>query len=57
MLRHEIEEQLAERLVTRIEETNTKILQKIGEAIKKLSKLNTSEAFQLGQILKFRWKL
>lgn len=53
MLRREIEEQLAERLVKRIEETNTYILKRIGNAIKQISTLSASEAYQLGQILKY----
>ena len=57
MIKHEIEEQLAERLVNRIEETNTKIIKKIGETIKTISTLNPSTAYQLSQILKYRWKL
>ena len=57
MLSQEVEEALSERLVTRIEETNTKILQKIGEAIKTISTLSPSQAYQVSQILKYRWKL
>lgn len=53
MLRQEIEEQLAERLVNRIEETNTFILQKIGNAIKTISTLTPSQAYQISQILKY----
>lgn len=53
MLRHEIEEQLAERLVNRIEEVNTEILQKIGEDIKYISTLSPSQAYQLSQIFKY----
>ena len=55
MLRREIEEQLAERLVQRVEETNSKILQKIGESIKTISTLSPSQAYQVSQILKYRW--
>lgn len=57
MLSQEVEERLAERLVNRIEETNTSILKKIGEAIKQISTLTPSEAYQLGQLLKYRWHL
>ena len=55
MLSHEVEEALSERLTRRIEETNTKLLKKIGENIKYISTLSPSEAYQLGQILKYRW--
>ena len=57
MLSQEVEEQLAERLVKRIEEINTKLLKKIGENIKYISTLSPSEAYQLGQMLKYRWYL
>lgn len=53
MLNQEVEEQLAERLVNRIEEANTSILKKIGEAIKKISTLSPSQAYQVSQILKY----
>ena len=53
MLRREIEEQLAENLVQRIEKTNTFILRKIGQAIKTISTLTVSQAYQLQQILKY----
>ena len=53
MLSQEIEEQLAEHLVNRIEETNAYILEKIGEDIKYISTLKPSQAFQLGQMLKY----
>lgn len=55
MLSQEVEEQLAGRLVNRIEEANTSILKKIGEAIKKISTLSPSQAYQVSQILKYRW--
>ena len=57
MLSQEVEERLAERLVNRIEETNTSILKKIGETIKTISTLSPSQAYQVSQILKYRWKL
>lgn len=53
MLSQETEERLANHLSKRIEETNTFILQKIGEAIKQMSTLTPSQAYQLGQILKY----
>lgn len=54
MLSQEVEERLAEYLVNRIEETNTHILKKIGEAIKQISTLTPSQAYQIQQILKYR---
>ena len=54
MLSQEVEEKLAERLVDRIEETNSSILKKIGEAIKQISILTPSQAYQIAQILKYR---
>lgn len=54
MLSQEVEEKLSNILVTRIEETNTYILKKIGEAIKQISILTPSQAYQIGQILKYR---
>ena len=53
MLSQEVEERLANHLVSRIEDTNTYILKKIGEAIKQISTLTPSQAYQLGQILKY----
>lgn len=53
MLSQEIEEKLAERLVDRIEEANSSILKKIGEAIKQISTLTPSQAYQIQQILKY----
>lgn len=47
MLSQEVEEKLSERLVTRINDINTLILQKIGKNIKALSTLSSSEAYQL----------
>lgn len=57
MLSQEIEEKLTERLANRIEEVNSNILKKIGEAIKKISTLTPSQAYQVSQILKYRRKL
>ena len=53
MLNREVEEILAESLVNRIEDANAFIYKKIGEAIKKIGKLNINQAYQLGQILKY----
>ncbi len=53
MLSQEVEERLAERLVDRIEEANSSILKKIGEAIRQISTLTPSQAYQIGQILKY----
>lgn len=54
MLSQEVEEKLANILVTRIEEANTYILKRIGEAIKQISTLTPSQAYQIQQILKYR---
>lgn len=53
MLKQEIEEKLAERLVDRIEAVNTEILKTIGESIRQISTLTPSKAYQLEQILKY----
>ena len=53
MLSQEVEERLAERLVDRIEEANSSILKRIGEAIKQISTLTPSQAYQIAQILKY----
>ena len=53
MLSQEVEERLSEHLVNRIEEANTYILKRIGEAIKQISALTPSQAYQLGQLLKY----
>lgn len=53
MLSQEVEEKLANILVERIEQTNTNILKKIGEAIKQISTLTPSQAYQISQILKY----
>lgn len=52
-MKHEIEEKLADRIVNRINETNTFILQQIGENIKKISTIIPSHAYQLEQMLKY----
>ena len=53
MLSEEVEEKLARILVNRIEEINTSILEQIGDAIKRISNLTPSQAYQLAQILKY----
>lgn len=53
MLSQEVEEKLVNILVTRIEETNTHILKRIGEAIRQISTLTPSQAYQIQQILKY----
>ena len=57
MLSQEVEEKLAEHLIDRIEDTNSNILKKIGQTIKYMSTLTPSQAYQLGQLLKYRWNL
>lgn len=53
MLDEKIIEKLTERLVNRIEQGNTYVLQQIGYAINKFGKINPSGAKQLAQILKY----
>lgn len=53
MLSQEVQEKLTERLVSRIEETNTYILEKIGNTIKEIGSLTPTQAQQLAQILKY----
>lgn len=53
MLSQEVEERLSEHLVNRIEEANSYILKRIGEAIKQISTLTPSQAYQIGNILKY----
>ena len=53
MLSNEVEEILAESIVSRIEETNTYILEQIGSIIKKIGTLKPTQAYQLGQIFKY----
>lgn len=53
MLSQEVEERLTEYIVSRIEDTNSFILKKIGNAIKEISTLTPSQAYQLGQIIKY----
>lgn len=57
MLSQEVEEKLANILTERIEQANTYILKRIGEAIKQISTLTPSQAYQIGQILKYRTEL
>ena len=53
MLSQEVEERLAEHLTARIEETNSYILKRIGEAIRQISTLTPGQAYQIAQILKY----
>lgn len=53
MISPETEEKLAEYLVQRIQEANTFILEKIGETIKQISTIKPTDAYKLGQILKY----
>lgn len=53
MLSEKIIDLLIERLVNRIESTNTKILEKISEDIFKLGTLSVTDAHRLAQILKY----
>ena len=57
MLSQEVEEKLSNILVNRIEEANSYILKKIGEVIKQISTLTPSQAYQIAQILKYRWNI
>ena len=57
MLSNKIEEELADRIADRINETNTYILEQIGNVINQISKLTPAQAYQLGQLIKYRWKL
>lgn len=57
MLSQEVEEKLANILTERIEQANTYILKRIGEAIKQISTLTPSQAYQIAQILKYRAEL
>ena len=53
MLNQEARERLAEYLVNRIEEQNAYIFKKIGNTIKTIGIINSSQAYQLQQILKY----
>lgn len=53
MLRKEIEDKLADIFVSRIENVNEKVLADIGKVIKEISTLRPTEAYKLGQILKY----
>ena len=53
MLSQKVEEQLAQRLVDRINELNTSILKKIGTNIQEISKLTPTAVYQLGQMIKY----
>ena len=53
MIDERLIDKLVERLVLRIEEGNSYVLQKIGESINKVGTLSPSKAQQLAQILKY----
>ena len=53
MLDERIINKLVERLVDRIEQGNTYVLEQIGKSIKKIGTLNPTNAYQLAQILKY----
>lgn len=53
MIDERLIDKLVERLVDRIEEVNSYVLQEIGASIKKIGSLTPSKAQQLGQILKY----
>lgn len=53
MIDERLIDKLTERLVNRIEEVNSYTLKKIGENIKKIGMLSSSDAHNLGQILKY----
>lgn len=53
MLSDEVIEKVTERLVNRIEQGNTYVLEQIGKSIKKIGTLSPSKAYELEQILKY----
>ena len=53
MLSDEVIEKVIERIVNRIEQGNTYVLQKIGESINKIGTLSPTQAQQLEQVLKY----
>jgi hypothetical protein len=53
MISEEIIDKVIERLVRRIEQGNTYVLEKIGESIKKIGTLSPSQAQQLAQIMRY----
>ena len=53
MLSDEVIEKVTERLVNRIEQGNTYVLEQIGKSIKKIGTLTPSKAHELEQMLKF----
>lgn len=53
MLNDEIADKLVERLVNRIEQGNTYILEQIGKSIKKIGSVSPSKAQQLIQIMRY----
>ena len=53
MIDERIIELLSERLVNRVEQANTYVLEQIGKSIKKVGTLKPTQAQQLGEILKY----
>ena len=53
MLSQEAENNIAEYIADRINDLNAKILQRIGENIDIISKLSPSDAYRVGQLLKY----
>ena len=53
MLSEEILDKLTDRIVRRIEQINTYVLEQIGKSIAKVGKLTPSKAQQLGQLIKY----
>ena len=53
MLSEEVIDKVVERLVNRIEQTNTYILTEMGKSVKRIGTISASERMQLVQILKY----
>lgn len=53
MLSEEAENRVVERLVNRIEQGNTYVLQRIGDTLNKIGKLDYTRAYELSQVLKY----
>lgn len=53
MLNDELLDKVSERLINRIEQQNTYILEQIGKTIKEIGTLTPTQAHQLGQIMKY----
>ena len=53
MLNDELLDKVSERLINRIEQQNTYILEQIGKTIKEIGTLTLTQAHQLGQIMKY----